>query len=271
MYTGIYHPFQPTLTQEGQKYFGLDLILAKPCAALANEVFAFVEVSVKQPTMYPVIPDGTNILFFSSNNSIFGGSQSTILDVPLIGKGIYFGIWFNPGKLRYFFNLDVSESSNRLFGLDFLENRHFLYMKEGIYELPNFRERVLYCEKLLTKYTKKFKISDRFECARHLINENKGLLTVVDLAETVGLSPRQLNRHFQLNTGLTTKHYSQLVRVNHHLKSCYQQKFSYLESGLDLGFYDQSHIIRTVNQHGINRISAISQKFMTDFYKPRML
>lgn len=266
-----YHPFQPTLTKEGQKYFGLDLILAKPCLSLASDIFAFVEVSVQKPTMYPVIPDGTNILFFSSSSSIFGGSQSAILDVPLIGKGVYFGIWFNPGKLRNFFNLDVSESRDRLIGLDFLENRHFLHMKDDLYDLPTFRDRVAYCEKLLFKHTEKYKISGRFEQAKCLINRNRGMLSIADLAEKVGLSQRQLNRHFQLNTGLTTKHFSQLVRINHYLRHCYFNRLSYLENGLDFGFYDQSHIIKTVNQHRVNRLSDISRKFMTDFYKPKMV
>ena len=264
-----YSPFQPTLTCEGQKHLGFTLQIKRPCLALSDKVYAFVEVKTDQPTMYPVVPDGTNILFFSRRHESFGGTQSSILDVSLNApEETYFGIWFLPGKLRHFFDIDLSEASDKLIGMDFLENRMFLTLQERLYEKGLFTDRISCCEALLLGHTTEQKIPDKFTHAQARIYESAGVIRVNELADEVGWSARHLNRHFLLHTGLTSKAFAQTVRLNHYLKALYQNNHSYLHQGLDLGFYDQSHILKSITQQGLNQLSLISRHLMSDFYKP---
>lgn len=269
-YQTLYQPFQPTLTSVGQGHFGLNLQVHKPCLALSDDVYAFVEVNTDHPTMYPIVPDGTNILFFSMCSESFGGTQSSILDVSLnSGGGPYFGIWFQPGRLRRFFNVDVSEVADQLVGLDFLANRVFLSLQEGLYEKASFRERIAYCEGLLLKHTASRSFPDKLKYAQSLIYRESGVINIAQLANEVDWSHRHLNRQFLLHTGLTSKAFAQTVRINHFLKRCYQGTGSYLHHGLDLGFYDQSHILKATAQHSVKLLSPISQQFMSNFYNPQ--
>lgn len=266
----LYQPFQPTLTNVGQDQFGLNLQIHKPCLALLDDVYAFVEVSVDRPTQYPIVPDGTNIVFFSTCRELFGGTQFSILDVPLTPKGSpYFGIWFQPGKLRCFFNVDVSEVTNQLTELAFLENKTFLSLQADLYERTSFWERIRHCEDLLIKYRRLVCMPDKLNYAQSLIYRAKGDISMAALSQEIGWSHRHLNRQFLLHTGLTSKAFAQTVRINYFLKLCSQGGDSYLHHGLDLGFYDQSHILKATSQHGLNLLSPTSQQFMSNFYKPQ--
>lgn len=269
MNSDCYLPFQPTLTPEGQNQLGFNVQIKQPCLALSDKVYAFVQVKTDQATMYPVVPDGTNILFFSMCNESFGGTQTSILDMPLNAKqGTYFGIWFLPGKLRHFFNIDLSEVCNQLTNINFLKNKMFLTLQERLYEKVFFSDRIACCETLLLRNTTEQSIPDKFKHAQSLVYQNTGVIRIEELANQVGWSSRHLNRQFLLQTGLTSKVFAQTVRLNHFLKLGYQNKNSYLNHGLDLGFYDQSHILKSIAQHGINSLSSISRDFMSDFYKP---
>ncbi|MFM2485027.1 DUF6597 domain-containing transcriptional factor [Celerinatantimonas yamalensis] len=269
-FSSPYQPFQPTLTCVGQDRFGLNLQIQKPSPSLSETIYAFVEVKTDHPTMYPIVPDGTNILFFSVCSELFGGTQSSILDVPLNEeRRPYFGIWFQPGKVRSFFDVDVSEVTNKLINLDFLENSAFLSLQENLYEKSSFKERVAYSEALLLKHVAPRSLPAQLKYALLLIYRESGMTSMTQLASEVGLSTRHMNRQFLLYTGLTSKAFAQTIRMNQYLKRCYQDVGSYLHHGLDLGFFDQSHLLKTIAQHGIYSLSAISQQFMSNFYKPR--
>lgn len=269
-YKTLYQPFQPTLTNAGQEQFGLNLQIHRPCLGLLDDVYAFIEVSVDYPTRYPIVPDGTNILFFSTCRELFGGTQFSILDVPLTPKdGPYFGIWFQPGKLRSFFNVDVSEVTDQLTGLDFLENRTFFSLQENLYEKSSFKERIAYCEALLLKHMAPRSFPDKLKHAQSLIYREKGDISMATLSQEIGWSHRHLNRQFLLHTGITSKAFAQTIRINYFIKRCSQGGDSYLHHGLDLGFYDQSHILKTTAQHNVKLLSPISQQFMSNFYNPR--
>ncbi|WP_421848490.1 helix-turn-helix domain-containing protein [Marinomonas sp.] len=269
-YQALYQPFQPTLTNVGQEQLGLSVQVHKPCLGLSDDVYAFVEVNTRFSTMYPIVPDGTNMLFFSICSESFGGTQSSILDIPLnAGGGPYFGIWFQPGKLRSFFDVDVSESTNQLTRMDFLENSVFLSLQENLYEKASFNDRVKYCEKMLIKHTQSISFPDKLKHALNILYREHGGISMAQLSSEVGWSHRHLNRQFLLHTGLTSKAFAQTIRINYFLKRCSQGGNSYLHHGLDLGFYDQSHILKTTAQHNVKLLSPISQQFMSNFYKPQ--
>jgi AraC-like DNA-binding protein len=42
----------------------------------------------------------------------------------------------------------------------------------------------------------------------------------------------------------------------------------YLNTALELGFYDQSHLIRDFKKHLLLSPGAFLQRFMSDFYNP---
>lgn len=264
-----YSPFQPTLTNTGQGALGLEVLLSAPNERLASSVFAFVQVQVKQSTVYPIVPDGTNILFFSPCRQSFGGTQQSILEVPLtMARGEYFGIWFYPGAMRRFFNVDISEVTNQVQDLDFFSEPKLPNLGEQLYTCKNFSERIALCETLLLKRVIDRPLPAKFTAALSAIYQSYGQCSVKRMAETIGWSHRHLNRQFLLHTGLTVKAFAQTVRMNEYLKRCYQQVSRPLHHGLDLGFYDHSHLIKTTKQHNLDGLSPTAKVAMSNFYNP---
>ncbi|QUX94364.1 hypothetical protein C0J08_02600 [Marinomonas sp. CT5] len=265
--TQSYTPFQPTLTAQGMSHFGLSVDMQRPILALSNSILAFLQVRVEQPTPYSMIPDGTNVLLFSPLRGWVGGTRLSILEVQLIEPGDYFGVWFAPGSLRQFFDVDLLEITQSLVGDDFLSHREFVYLSERLYEKETFSERVVLCESLFLKSLFQ-QPPPALSHALTLIYQSLGSISVTTLAQSVGLSRRHLNRLFSLHTGLSTKSFSQLIRSQSLLSCCYKKNVSIFHCGLDLGFYDQSHILRSLNQHDLSSLSLQTQQFMSAFYKP---
>lgn len=277
----FYQPFQPTLTSQGQSHFGIDVQLLKPNEPLEGIVYAFVQVKVDQPTVYPIVPDGTNILFFSKCRESFGGTQAKILEVPLATpKGEYFGIWFYPGAIRHVFNVDLAEAKGCIHDLDYLQSPNspeLRFVHERIYEQDSFQGRALLCEHLLTLSLSKNSHFSKFVAylshALNLIYRAEGTLSVDALAAQVGCSARHLNRVFQLHIGASVKTFSQTIRMNCFLKRRSQRSegvvLPALHHGIDLGFFDQSHLIKSFKKYGVHSLSPTASDFMSGFYNAK--
>jgi AraC-like DNA-binding protein len=72
-----------------------------------------------------------------------------------------------------------------------------------------------------------------------------GVLTIPELAQNLAISQRQLERLYQVQVGMSPKHYAQLARVENarlNLKRMSEQSTTRL--AVELGFYDQAHFIR---------------------------
>lgn len=275
MSSQFYKPFQPTLTMHGQQLFGLDVVLRAPEERLSMIIYAFVQVTVKQATVYPIVPDGTNILFFSPCRQSFGGTQQTILEVPLtVEQGEYFGIWFHPGAIRRVFDVDLADVTNGITSLNFLEPistvGDFHHLGERLYEQTSFDARIGICERLLSQRLSSLAtpMPEKLLLAFKAIYQSNGHCALGKLAELIGWSQRHLNRQFLLHTGLSIKVFAQTIRVNEYLKRCYNMTEKPLNHGLDLGFYDQSHLMKTLKQHNLNGLSQIAKEAMSTFYNP---
>lgn len=265
----MYIPFQPTLTTNGLSHFGLSMEMQQPSAALSDSILAFLQVTVDRPTPYPMIPDGTNALFFSPHGGLVGGTQTAILEMQFLLPGDYFGIWFKAGALRRLFDVDLSEIVHTVEKDDFLSNKSFLYLNERLYEKSTFLERVQLCESLMISSLSQ-EIPQAFHYAVQRIYQSSGNLTISELSKNIGLSSRQLNRQFLLNIGLSTKSFAQIIRTQALLRGCYENKLSIFHRGLDLGFYDQSHLSKSLSQHRLDNLSLKAKTLMSDFYKPHI-
>ena len=210
--TELYRPFQPTLTETGLQCFGLNLEFAPACSVLRGVVHSYLQVSAARPTLYPVVPDGTQAVFISPHGSMIGGAHTQACDIQIPRPGDYFGIHFYPGALRFFFDLDVSEITDQLVESRYFPSREFAGIHEHIYQCRTFHERALMCEQWLLGHFKHQPVS-RFDQALSLIYQSSGNVNVNKLSSMVGWSTRHLNRLFRLHTGLSTKTFIQIIRI----------------------------------------------------------
>lgn len=261
----LFSSFQPTITKSGLSNFGLSLQISAPCFALKGVIHSYLQVSAEKPTPYPVIPDGTQSIFISPHGSIIGGAQVQTRDIQILEAGEYFGIRFYSGALRHFFNLDLSEITDQFVGNEYFPCRDFSHLYQLIYQESNYCKRAEICENWLLKNYQP-QIKNRFDQALYLVYQSSGNVRINDLANNVAWSSRHLNRLFQLYTGLSTKTFTKIIRMQHACRQLYLTPHKSLSSALELGFFDQSHLIKDFRKHLLSKPTDFSNRFMSVFY-----
>ena len=121
----LYRPFQALLTASGLQHFGLGMQECPAARQLEGIVHSYIQVSTARPTAYPVMPDGTQAIFFSSQGTLIGGALSRMRELQLLQTGEYFGIRFQPGALRHFFKLDLAEITDQFADSGYFPSREF--------------------------------------------------------------------------------------------------------------------------------------------------
>jgi AraC-like DNA-binding protein len=260
-----YQPFQPTLTKSGLNTFGLSLKSTAACISLREIVHSYLQIEATMPTLYPIIPDGTQAIFISPNGSLLSGPRLQACDLQILDAGEYFGIWFYPGGLRHFVNLDVSEIKDQFVDDSCLSWSGFDDLYKRIYQNNNFRDRAAVCEQWLLSNLNKLPIN-QFDHALSLIYQSFGNIRISGLTKLVGWSDRHLNRLFHRNTGLSTKEFAQTIRIQHACKQMYSVQASSSNTHHDLGYFDQSHLINNWNKFLLSSPSTFWERFKSDFY-----
>ena len=261
----LFRSFQPTITRSGLANFGLTLKCSAPCDVLKGVVHSYLQIKAEKATPYPVIPDGTQSIFISPHGSIVGGAQIKTRDIQLLEAGEYFGIRFYSGALRHFFKLDLSEITDQYVDNGFIPCGLFHTLHQLIYQQSNYHQRVSVCENWLMKNFKPQPKSG-FDQALRLIYASSGDVRINALAGSVDWSSRHLNRLFQLYTGLSTKNFTKITRLQFACRQLYITPRESLNSALDLGFFDQSHLIKDFRKHLLLKPSDFYNRFMSDFY-----
>lgn len=261
----LYRPFQPLLTKAGLKRFGLTLEYSPASKILRDVVHSYLQISTAKPTPYPVMPDGTQAVFISPYGSFIGGAQIQACDIQILLPGDYFGIRFYPGTLRYFFNLNVSEITDQFVDSHYFPCRRFGQLHNEIYQWQDFHTRAQICEQWLLKHFKA-QSSNQFDQALSLVYQSFGNIKVSQLATKVGWSSRHLNRLFRLHTGLSTKTFSQTIRIQHVCKRLFNTTGDSLNTAFELGFFDQPHLIKEYKKRLLSSPTVFFERFMSDFY-----
>lgn len=261
----IYIPFQPTLTQAGLNQLGLRVITKGPCEALKGIVHSYLQIKAERQAPYPVMPDGTQAIYISPQGTMVGGAQTETRQLQLLQPGEYFGIWFYPGALRYLFDLNLSEISGQFVDEKYFQCHKFFQLHTEIYEYKGFSDRVSVCERwVLGRYSKKPVTS--FDYALSIIYQSLGNERVGNIAAMVGWSPRHLNRQFLEYTGLSTKTFSQVIRAQNLCRQLYLSSKDSIKASLELGYYDQSHLIKEFRKYFNLTPGEFINKYMSDFY-----
>jgi len=74
--------------------------------------------------------------------------------------------------------------------------------------------------------------------------KNKGSILIKDFCSSFGIHKSTLEKNFKHETGLSPKQYSNLIRFNNLLNSMLFNSLNLTKTGYDLGYFDQSHMIK---------------------------
>ncbi|MDH3325611.1 MAG: helix-turn-helix domain-containing protein [Gammaproteobacteria bacterium] len=266
----LYQPFQPLLTNKGRQSFGLSVQQYPAKGRLAGAIHSYLQVTTPKPTLYPMIPDGTQAIFISEESIQIGGAHSQSMDIQIHQAGDYFGIRFYPGALRHFFKLNLSEITGQFVDSQYFPCRIFADLHHHIYKQKEFLNRAHVCEKwLLQHFTPQSPCA--FDLALSLIYQSSGNIEISNLANKTGLSSRHLNRLFQQYTGLNTKKFSQIIRIQNVCKRLYETPNNSLEMAIDSGFFDQAHLLNEYKRFLLVNPRSLFNRFVSDYYNNKGL
>lgn len=262
-----YVPFQPILTPEGLRYSRLMAQQTGPSPWLQTKVHSYLQIQVSQPTPYHIFPDGTQALFISRDNSRLSGPLRMACSVPLFEPGDYFGIRFYPGVIRRFFDMDLAQSTGEFMDQGDLPGIDLDRLQQQIYQQDHFFARVAVCEEWLRLHFKPGLVSG-FDNILQTSYRSAGNIRVSVLADIVGLSERHLNRQFRYHTGLTTKAFLQVLRLQRFYRQRYLQSEHVASLALNSGYYDQAHSLKAARHYVPRDQRVFFDLIVSDFSNP---
>jgi len=138
-------------------------------------------------------------------------------------------------------------------------------LQQPIFNQTRFARRAEECEKWLLERIQP-SVTHAFDRALSEVYKSLGGVNVNVLAEKVGLSQRHLNRLFQRYVGLSTKTFSQTVRVQAACRALFNDPSSSLKTAVDLGFFDQAHLLREYKKSLLLSPRSLFTRFGSDLY-----
>jgi AraC-like DNA-binding protein len=221
---------------------------------ISHLVLSFWEFLIQgenhEPIVHEVFPDGCISLVYK-RNKIFGidglfshGLSLKIFKTEVQAGDVFWGIRFMPSACAKILRLDPAQVESR--PLD--ETADFTHLIEGSLEklvaCENFDEAVkVYEAKIKSLELKPEETDKKVAEAVKVVEETGGEVKIGELAKTVGLSIRQLERRFRRISGFSPKQYARARRIRATAVSLVEEaEMSWANRAAEMGFTDQSHL-----------------------------
>lgn len=230
-----------------------------PSAKLSHIVKQYLIIETDAERINNALPGTSLVLSFRFNGSVFritDQGRDPIAPWTVAGlrksnrqflyeKGTSnFLVIFKEGAFSYL----SKTPSHELFDLQVTADNFFSRGElEGISEKLSANQsataRVALIEAFLMDKINLRKPDELVSHAVQIIRQQKGLIKVRELAETLNISQDPFEKRFRRVIGSSPKQYASIVRFNHVMER-YPSYPSLTEASLDAGYYDQAHFIK---------------------------
>ena len=190
----------------------------------------------------PVIPDGAIDLVFSAAKDNFAGlyfPQIEKFELALTGPAHYYGICLQITRISELFGLPIEQLRQISHGEETISMLQLGYLKRQL-QTAKADEDGSHC---FNQFFGDRKLRGSHGVIDHLFYELQRSLepaSVSALAKTIGLSPRQLRRLSEKETGLSPKKVQRIIR----LQLLLQSLINPADNDAADSYYDDSHKIR---------------------------
>lgn len=205
------------------------------------------------------VPDGCiDMLFCCDQQHPYGAVCGTVLKPTLITmkkNSYYFGVRFLPGHNFRFKDAKMSDFIEHQIDIsDLLSDQRLL---EGIASHHDFGQQIDVFMSYYLENKQMYEADLQENVLRDFllktIIEHKGKIKVRTLAEASGYSERYVNKVFNNELGMSPKAFSKLMRFQYLLNhmndySGVLSELNLSELAIDLGYYDQSHMIKDFHE-----------------------
>lgn len=230
-----------------------------PSPSLARFVRCYwiLEGDSADETPERILPDGqTEIIFHfaepfrrmengrpvSQNRSVITGQLRSHIMLQTSGKSGIAAIRFLPFGAFPFLHIPMSELTNTLVAAELILGNEAGRMEERIALAPTHADKIGVLEDFLSQRLEAHRDNAILQKAVYNVRRQQEALTKDALLKDIGLSLRQLERHFQREVGLSPRSLSRIFRLQRGLRLWESGTITSLtELALESGYYDQSH------------------------------
>ena len=157
-----------------------------------------------------------------------------------------------PFASKYLLNVDPRILNDDCFDLLKLEHVHVESFAKQLRTTPVFEERVEIIAKLMLELIEHNQVrpDDRIQKAISIILENNGQSSIAEVRDQVFVTERTFERQFTTQVGLSPKQFAKIIQFKSSLKRLNEENYNQLlDVGLNSGFSDQSHFIRSFKKY----------------------
>jgi AraC-like DNA-binding protein len=211
-------------------------------------------------TSFRILPDGSTTIILGLAKSelgndwikpersglAFGGVQTRTLKKRLPRGTTGVSVRFKIGGAAPFFPIPLSEIANRHVHVNDLWPGAGERLSESLFAAENHEERIALLQDALVDRLKSCEEFSSIRIVRAAVKsaQQAGTRRVSDLAKTIGVSDRHLNRAFQNAVGISPKQFVRILRFQQVVKVARQNAaLNWAEIAADTDYYDQSHLI----------------------------
>ena len=163
----------------------------------------------------------------------------------LSGRLGMIGVVFWPAGLSHIIGIPMSSFTNQRIDLNLVLGKEASIMEHQILESTTKHQRISVLEKfLLRKLCKTAPKTDIIDTAVQTMLQQKGMLSIRQLADDLCISPRQFQRRFSEKVGISPKLFSRIKRFNYISTLSTSPLTDWMDMVHEGGYYDQAHFIR---------------------------
>jgi AraC-like DNA-binding protein len=178
------------------------------------------------------------------------------------------GIRFHPGGTVPFVRTPMHEFTDQVVELGGISALLERQLFEASIDLKTFEERVSAINTVLAAHVLKSKFDSWALDLATKIVEQRGLVSIEQLANDAGVSTRQLERRFLTEVGLAPKLLSRIMRFQQIFRAIESCEGAWAPVAVECGYYDQAHLIRDFHQfaHQTPAILFSQQSSLTESF-----
>ena len=174
------------------------------------------------------------------------------ISLEVRGTHNYVVVQLYPFASKYLLNIDPKVLNDECYDLLQINYVDIYSFQQKLKSSKDLKEQINIISTLMRALIKSHNVyeNDTVQKAISLIIESEGQIKIKALLDILPLTERTLERCFKAYVGLSPKQFSKIIQFQSSLNQLTEAKFKKLtDVGLDSGFSDQSHFIRTFKSY----------------------
>ena len=181
------------------------------------------------------------------SRSFIAGQIKTAIQIQPTGRVGLFGIRFHPHGAYPILKSPLYEFTDKVIALNSVWGKFTKEIEDRILTAQTNRDRVNIIEEILLKriYSDNYSKDYFVDASVNFIIDHRGLVSIENLSNEIGISRRQLEKKFKSFVGIGPKLFARIIRFQNILKAIDKNRGYDWLSIINKGdYYDQSHLIK---------------------------